>query len=172
MHKLPPFLIKKIFPPGKSVYTVDADGDGKVDSLLIKALNLIVPFTIPNKIELGQFDVNNFDLSEHATICLDGKPINVSKSKFNLNVLQDRMKIILRKKIFSVQDILANKAGGLMVAMGDTISILFTLSETDAEKLTKGDHIFSVEAEKIPKLEISFKLTPEMMNIKFDPKKL
>ncbi len=172
MHKLPPFLIKKIFPPGKSVFTVDSDGDGKVDSLLIKALNLIAPFTIPKKIELGQFDINNFDLSEHATISLDGKPINVSKSNLNLNVLQDRVKIILRKKIFSVQDILGNKAGGLMVAMGDTISILFKLSETDAEKLIEGEHTFSVEAKKIPKLEITFELTPETMNVKLDPKKL
>jgi len=40
-------LIKKVFPPKKSIYTVDTTGDGKADALLIKALNLIMPILIP-----------------------------------------------------------------------------------------------------------------------------
>ena len=54
-------LLKKLFPPKESIFTVDTNGDGKTDSLQIKVLNLIIPFVIPEDIEIGDFSSKNFD---------------------------------------------------------------------------------------------------------------
>ncbi|MGV9142016.1 MAG: hypothetical protein ACOC1X_03670, partial [Promethearchaeota archaeon] len=77
-------LIKKIFPPKKSVYTVDTQGDGEADSIQIKALNIVFPFDIPEEISFGDFELEDlenakYDVSEHINIYLDDQSINLSK---------------------------------------------------------------------------------------------
>ena len=64
-------LFKKIFPPKKSIFTVDTTGDGNADSLLIKAFNVVMAIEIPPEIELGgfsskDFNLKRFDIKAHA----------------------------------------------------------------------------------------------------------
>ena len=63
--KVPTAMMKKIFPPKKSVFTVDTTGDGKVDSIKLVAINVIAPFGIPAKADLGNINVDEIDASEY-----------------------------------------------------------------------------------------------------------
>jgi len=168
--KIPPFLIKKIFPPKKAVSTVDTTGDGKADSIQIKALNVMAPFTVPENIDLGDFDINDFDLSEYAEILLDGDPMDISKENINFNVIRDRFKIYHKGDGYTLDELFGGKAAGKIIAMGDTLTILLKLDEKEMNKfITEGSHTLTIEAENIPTLEISFELSKKNMNIKFDP---
>jgi len=76
-------LIKKIFPPNESILTVDTTGDGKVDSVQIRAFNVVMPFVMPEEIalrDIGMKDFNgrSFNLSDYGKIMLDGETINIS----------------------------------------------------------------------------------------------
>lgn len=166
--RLPPFLIKKIFPPKKSVSTVDTTGDGKADCIQIKAINVIQPFTIPEEIDLGDFDVDDFDLTDYGTVLLDGEPIDISKEKINLSVIKDRIAVYHKGNHYTFDDIMGGKAGGKVIAMGDTLTILLKLEHSDLEKLTEGKHMLKIEIESMPSLEINFELTSDSINVKID----
>ncbi len=166
--RLPPFLIKKIFPPKKSVSTVDTTGDGKADKIQIKAINVIQPFTIPDNIDLGDFDINDFDLTDYGAVLLDDEPIDISKEKLNLNVIKERIALYHKGSRYTLDDVLGGKVGGKTIALGDSLVILLKLEESDLEKLTEGKHMLKIEIENMPTLEINFELTSNSMNVKFD----
>jgi len=170
--RLPPFLIKKIFPPKKSVSTVDTTGDGKADRIQIKAINVIQPFTIPEEIDLGDFDIDDFDLTEYGAVLLDDEPIDISKEKVNLNALKDRISVYHKGIHYTLDDVLGGKVGGKVIAMGDTLTILLKLETSDLEKLTEGKHMLKIEIEGMPSLEINFELTSNSMNVKLDENNL
>lgn len=162
-------LIKKIFPPKSSVYTIDTTGDKKPDSILIKALNIIMPLEIPEEIELGgfstkDFDLNTFDLSEYGKIYLDDERIVISRDEFEVDKLKRRFIITHKGDRFTIDDIIQGKLGGRLIALGDTIDILVKLDEHALRKFTKGKHKFRLESELIPVLEFNFELTEENMN--------
>ncbi|TFG14100.1 MAG: hypothetical protein EU531_09335 [Promethearchaeota archaeon] len=162
-------LIKKIFPPKSSVYTIDTTGDNKPDSILIKALNVIMPIEVPDKIELGgfstkDFDLNTFDLSEYGKIFLDGERITVSKDDFDIDKLKTRFIINHKGERFTVDDIIDGKLGGRLIALGDSIDIVIKLDEHNLEKFTEGMHKFRWESELIPVLEFKFELNEDNMN--------
>lgn len=166
--KLPSFLIKKIFPPKKSVFTVDTTGDGTADSLQLKAINMIQPFTIPEEIDLGDFDVDDFDLSEYAQILLDEMPLDISKNQVNLDSIRDKIRIYHKGDTYTIDDLLNNKAGGKLIAVGDSLSVLIKLEPEQIDELDQGKHTFTINAENIPKLEIEFELTKKNMNVKLN----
>lgn len=162
-------LIKKIFPPKSSVFTVDTTGDKTPDSILIKALNIIMPIEIPNEIELGgfstnDFDLNTFDLSEYGKIYLDNERIIISKDEFEIDKLKTRFIIRHKDERFTIDDIINGKLGGRLIALGDTIDILIKLDKNALNKFTEGNHALKLESELIPVLEINFELTKENMN--------
>ena len=162
-------LIKKIFPPKSSVYIVDTTGDSKPDSILIKALNVIMPIEVPDEIELGgfstkEFDLNTFDLSEYGKIFLDDERITISKDEYEIDKLKTRFVIHHKGERFTVDDIIEGKLGGRLIALGDTIDIMIKLDENALKKFTKGKHKFRLESELIPILEFNFELNEDNMN--------
>ena len=162
-------LIKKIFPPKSSVYIVDTTGDSKPDSILIKALNVIMPIEVPDEIELGgfstkEFDLNTFDLSEYGKIFLDDERITISKDEYEIDKLKTRFVIHHKGERFTVDDIIEGKLGGRLIALGDTIDIMIKLDENALKKFTKGKHKFRMESELIPILEFNFELNEDNMN--------
>ena len=166
-------LIKKVFPPKKSIYTVDTTGNGKADALLIKALNLIMPILIPKEIELGgfstkSFDVKHFELSDYGKIFLDEIPINISKKDFDVEKLKDHFTIYHKGEKFTIDDLLSRKLAGRMIALGDTIDILIKIDEDGLEKFSEGKHTFKFKSEIIPTLEFNFELGKENLNQSFD----
>lgn len=166
-------LFKKIFPPKKSIYTVDTNGDGKADSLLIKALNVILPMEVPKEIEVGgfstkNFDVNNFELSDYGKLYLDDIPIHISKKDFDIAKLKDRFSFYIRKERFTIDDFLSGKLAGKIIALGDTINILIKIDEDSLEKFSEGPHNFKFKSEIIPILEFNFELGKENLNQSFD----
>jgi len=166
-------LIKKIFPPKESVYTVDSSGDGVVDAIVIKALNVIMPIEIPEKIELGgfdseSFDFNNFDLSEYGKLYLDDDPINISKSEFEITKLKERFIFHHKGEQFRIDDLISGKLAGRIIALGDSIDILIKIDKDGITKFSEGKHKLSVESELVPKLEFNFELTKKNMNKKLD----
>jgi len=166
-------LFKKIFPPKKSIYTVDTNGDGKADSLLIKALNVIMPIEVPKEIELGGFNtknfkLNNFELSDYGKIFLDDVPINVSKKDFDIAKLKDHITFYIKKEKFSIDELLSGKLAGKIIALGDTINILIRIDEDGIEKFSEGKHNFKFKSEVIPILEFNFELGKENLNQKFE----
>jgi len=166
-------LFKKIFPPKKSIYTVDTNGDGKADSLLIKALNVIMPIQVPKEIELGgfstkNFDINNFELSDYGKLFLDDVPINVSKKDYEIAKLKDHFTFYFNKERFTIDELLSGKLAGKIVALGDTINILIKIDEDGLEKFSEGKHNFKFKSEIIPILEFNFELGTDNLNQSFD----
>lgn len=162
-------LIKKIFPPKSSVYTVDTTGDMKPDSILIKALNILMPIEVPDDIELGgfstkNFDLNTFNLSEYGKIFLDDERITISKQDFEIDKLKGRFIIFHNGVRFTIDDILNGKLGGRIIALGDTIDVLIKLDEYALKKFTEGKHKFKLESELIPVLEFNFELDEDNIN--------
>ncbi len=161
-------LIKKIFPPKKSVYTIDTNGDMKADSILIKAFNVLMPLEVPNDIELGgfttkDFNLNTFDLSDYGKIYLDDERITISKDDFEIDKLKTRFIINHKGEKFTIDDILEGKLGGRLIALGDTIDIVIKLDEYNLERFTEGEHKFRLESELIPILEFNFELNNDNM---------
>jgi len=166
-------LIKKIFPPKKCVYTLDTTENGKADSVQIKALNVIIPFVIPENIKIGDFniqtfDMNNIDISKYAKIYLDNELLNISKENVNLDTIQERIMIYHGGELFTLNNILEGKLSGRTIALGDNISIILKLDESSLEKLTEGKHIFKIESDVITGIEIHFELDKNNMNLRFD----
>ena len=167
-------MIRKIFPPKESVFTVDTNGDGNVDSIQIKVINLILPFVVPKNLEIGNFnlksfDLDNFDFSEYANLFIDDTQINVSKELFNIETIKDRFLIFHKGVEFKLMDILEGKLSGRTIAYGDTISILIKLDTESLNILTEGIHSFKVESDLVSNLIINFELDETNMNLKFDP---
>ena len=170
-------LIKKIFPPKKSVFTLDTTGDGKVDSIQLKVINLILPFVIPGNFEIGKFnlnsfDINNFNPSEYVKLFLDDNQINISKDSINLDDIKDRFIIYHGGESFKLEDILEGKLKGRTIALGDSISIIIKLDPETLEQLKIGKHFIKIESDLITNLIINFELDENNTNLKFDSNKI
>ena len=170
-------LFKKIFPPKKSIFTVDTSGKGIADSLLIRAFNVVMAFEIPNEIELGgfsskKFDFANFDLQDYGKVYIDEEPITIAKDEFNVKNIKDRFLIYHNGEKFTIDDFLNGKLAGRLIALGDTINILIKIDVNGIKKFTKGKHQFIFESKLIPKLEFEFELDDENLNIQFHPDEL
>ena len=167
-------LFKKIFPPKKCIYTVDSNGDGKTDSLLIKALNVIMAMEVPEEIELGgfstkNFNINTFQLSDYGKMYIDDQPIDVSKNKFDVKSLMHHFSIYHNGEKFTIEDILSGKFSGRIIALGDFINILISIDKESLKFFTEGKHTFKFDSELIPILEFNFELTKDNLDQKFDP---
>jgi len=167
-------LIKKIFPPNKCVFTVDTDGNAKIDSLQIKFINLLIPFVIPKEIEIGdfnikKFDPNTLDLSKYGELYLDDTKLNFSKENVNLDMIKSRLLIYHKGKSFNLDDIIEGKLSGRTINLNDSISLLIKLDDDILKKFTKGTHYFRIESDLVTNLEINFEMDENNMNIKFDP---
>ena len=168
-------LFKKIFPPSKSVYTIDSTGNGSADSILIRAYNVIMPIEVPREIELGgfnttDFDISKFDLSDYGKISLDDEPITIAKDEYNIEVIKDHFLIYHDGIRYTVDDLLKGKFGGKLVALGDTIDILIKINSDGIQRFTEGTHKFTFDSQLIPKLHFNFELTENNLNRKFDPR--
>lgn len=166
-------LFRKIFPPKKCVYTIDSTNDGKPDSILIRAFNVVAAFEIPKKIELGgfstnEFDIAKFDLSDYGKMYLDDKRIVIAKNEFDVYSLKDHFTIYINKEKYSIDDVIQGKIGGKTIALGDSINILIQIDEDSIEKFTIGKHKFKLKSELIPTLEFEFELTEDNLNCKLD----
>jgi hypothetical protein len=166
--KIPPFLIKKIFPPKKTVSTVDLNGDGSADAIQLKAFNKFQPFTIPENIELGEFDPNEFDLSEWGKILMDGQTMDISKKNVNADFIQENLTIFHQGQKFRLADVLSGKMGGRVLKLGDVITILIKMDKKNLNQLEEGKHELTIDLETIPTITVEFELTSDHMNIPFD----
>jgi len=170
-------LIKKIFPPKKCVFTVDTNGDGEADAVLIKAINVIMPVEIPEKIELGgfnseDFDLKKFELSDYGKFYLDDEPIDVSSKEFEIDKLKQHFLMYHSGDCFKIDDLINGKLAGRLIALGDNINVLIRLEKDALAKFTIGKHKFTIESELIPKFEFNFELTQDNINQEFDPNNL
>ncbi|MFW9820516.1 MAG: hypothetical protein ACFFE5_12965 [Candidatus Thorarchaeota archaeon] len=156
------------------MYTVDTNGDGNVDSIQIKVLNLIIPFAIPEEIEIGDFSLKDFnstsfDISQYGKFLLDDSPLDFTKESFNIDNVENRLLIYHKGESFKLNDILQGKLSGRLINVGDSISLLIKIDDNTAKKFTEGEHAFRIESDFITNLEITFELDETNMNIKFDP---
>jgi len=167
-------LIRKLFPPKSSVFTVDTDGNGRVDSLQIKFINLLVPFVIPKEIEIGDFSIKNFDpnsldLSKYGKFFLDDIELNFSKENVNVDTIKSHILIYHKGDSFNLNDVMEGKLSGRTINLNDTISIFIKIDEESLKKFTEGAHYFKIESKLVSNLLINFELDETNMNIRFDP---
>jgi hypothetical protein len=167
-------LLRRLFPLKESVFTVDTTGDGNPDSLQIKVLNLIIPFVIPEEIEIGDFNIknynpNDFDLSKYGKFYLDNVELNFSKKNVNLDTLKNRLLIYHKGESFNLDNIIEGKLSGRTINLNDEISVLIRLEEDSLKKFTKGTHHFKIESDLVSNLIIQFELDESNLNIRFDP---
>lgn len=167
-------LIKKIFPPKKSVFTVDTDGDGEADSIQIKALNVVFPFEIPKEISFGDFELEDlesedYDISEHIGIYLDEEKINLSKLKDEFEDVSKRFVIYHKGDSFTFKELMEGKMAGRTIALGDSLSILIRLDKKDLDRLELGKHSLKIDSEAFPSLKFNFELKEKNLNRIFNP---
>jgi hypothetical protein len=167
-------LIRKLLPPKKSVFTVDTTGDGTADSIQIKIINLLIPFVVPEKVEIGDInlenlDISNYDLSEYLSLFLDDEFIDISKNSVDLELLKEKFSLYHKGESFTLDDIIAGKLSGRTIALGDTISLLIKFDAETLTLLTEGKHSFKIESDIISNLIIPFELDETNMNLPFDP---
>ncbi len=167
-------MIRKIFPPNKSVFTVDSNGDGKIDSLQIKFINLLLPFVIPKEIEIGDFNIKeldptSLDVSKYGKFFLDDTELNFSKDNVNLDTIKDRLLIYHKGESFNFDDIMEGKLVGRTINLNDSVSLFLKLENDTLKKFSKGSHSFRIESDLVSNLVINFELDESNMNIKFDP---
>jgi hypothetical protein len=167
-------LFKKIFPPSKCVYTIDSNGDGSADSIMIRAFNVIMPLEVPQEIELGglnsnNFDIKKFDLSDYGKISLDDEPLTIAQDEFDIDVIKNHFLIYHNGICFTIDELLEGKFAGTLVALGDTIDIIIRINSDGIKRFTEGPHKFTFDSELIPKLDFNFELTEKNINRKFDP---
>lgn len=156
------------------MFTLDTTEDGKPDSLLIKVLNLIIPFIIPEEIEIGDFNLKNydpsdFDLSKYGKFFLDDVQLNFSKESIDLDNIKNRILVYHKGESFNLDNIIEGKLSGRTVNINDSISVLIKLDEDSLKKFTKGAHYFKIESDIISNLIIHFELDETNMNVRFDP---
>ncbi len=137
-------------------------------------LNLIIPFVIPEEIEIGDFSSKDFDpdtldLSQYGRFLLDDNPLNFSKESFNLDNITNRLLIYHKGESFNITEILEGKLSGRTIALGDSVSLVIKLDENSLEMFTEGEHTFKIESDLVSNLDINFELNKSNMNIKFDP---
>lgn len=165
-------LIKKIFPPEECVFTVDINDDGRPDALLIRALNVVFPFDIPEEISIDKLNGKaikdeNFNISTVIQIYLDDKQIDLSKQDIDTDLIQERFLLIHNNERFSFLDIFEGNLSGRTIALGDTIDILLRMDKSNFDRLTEGDHKFKIESELFPTLKVKFTLNKENFNVKY-----
>ena len=168
-------LIRKLLPPKECVSTVDTTGDGRPDSVQIKIINLIIPFVIPEEIEIGEFNLRNynpddFDISKYGKFYLDNIELNFSKEHVNIDTIKSRLIIYHKGESFNLDDIIEGKLSGRTINLNDSISVFIKLDEDSLKKFTKGVHNFKIESDLVSNLIIHFELDENNMNVKFDPK--
>ncbi|MFX1419504.1 MAG: hypothetical protein ACFE9N_11350 [Promethearchaeota archaeon] len=135
---------------------------------------MIIPFVIPEEIEIGDFNIknydpNDFDLSKYAKFFLDDAQLNFSKESINLDTINERLLIYHKGESFNLNNIIEGKLSGRTVNINDSISVLIKLDEESLKKFTKGAHDFKIESDLISNLIIHFELDETNMNIRFDP---
>ena len=170
-------LFKKIFPPKKSIFTVDTTGDGNADSLLIKAFNVVMAIEIPPEIELGgfsskDFNLKRFDIKDYGKLYIDEIPVTIAENEFNIETIKNHFMIFHKGVSFTIDDLLAGNLAGRIIALGDTINILIRIKSEGIKKFTKGKHKLIFESKLIPKLEFDFELDDDNLNIGFHPEEL
>jgi len=144
------------------------------DSIQIKIANLLIPFSVPENIELGDFnlksiDIGNFDINEYVKLFLDDKQINVSKDSINIEKLKNQFTIYHKGESFNFDDIIEGRFSGRMINFGDTISVLFKLDAGILKNLVEGKHEFKIESDLVSNFIINFELDETNMNLKLDP---
>lgn len=162
-------LIKKIFPPNKCVFTIDTNGDGRTDSILIRAINVVIPIEIPDELDIqditgGGIDQDHLNFSEFLTIYLDDEEINLPENVRDSESLKQNFILYHRDESLSFTDIIEGKLGGRTIAMGDKIDIVLNVSEQTLNKLTEGDHTLRLESSALPTLEVHFTLSEDNFN--------
>lgn len=165
----PPYLIEKIFPPKECINLVDTNNDGLSDSIQIQAINWVLPFTIPETIDLGDFNLETTDLSSMIQIVIDSEPLEI----YDMKYLRENARFFFKGNNFTFNSILDGTLAGQTVAVGDKLTILLKLKEADTKKLeeSKGKHEIIINIKSLPTLTIKYELFEKNMNIKFDPSK-
>ena len=170
-------LIKKIFPPTKSVYTVDTNFDGKSDSILIRAFNVVIPFELPKEINIEGTNNDNSENSilslpdlEHLQIFFNNERIDLPHQLIEKESIQDNLLIYHEGEKFNLSAILEGKLKGRIIKLGDTIDILLKVEENTLKKLTKGKHKFKIES-PLFSLELGLFLSDDNFNVRYPPER-
>ena len=134
----------------------------------------MIPFVIPNELEIGDFNVkeldpNSLDLSKYGKFFLNETELNFSKENVNLDTIESRLLIFHKGKSFNIHDIMEGKISGRTINLNDTISVLIKLDDDTLKKFTKGSHCFKIESDLVSNLKINFELDESNMDIKFNP---
>jgi len=165
-------LIKKIFPPEKCVFTIDTTGDGNADSILIRAVNVVIPIEIPEEIDIedmtgGKVDREHLDFSEFLTIYLDDENISLPENVKRSENLKKNFTLYHKDQQLSFLDLVEGKFGGRTIGLGDKIDIVLNVSEKTLKKLTKGEHTLRIESSSFPSLEVHFILSENNFNRRY-----
>ncbi|TXT61976.1 MAG: hypothetical protein BAJALOKI1v1_1060011 [Promethearchaeota archaeon] len=166
-------LIKKIFPPNKCVYTIDLNDNGQSDAILIRAVNVVLPFEIPEQIDIENLTDENirqddFNAVDYFQIYLDGEKIDLSGEIINKDVIQERFLLVHSGESFTLMDLLEGKLKGRTIGLGDTIDIILQMDKEYLDRLTEGKHSFTLESEVLPSLTVNFSLSKNNFKLKYE----
>ncbi|MHA1731986.1 MAG: hypothetical protein ACTSU5_08575 [Promethearchaeota archaeon] len=163
MTFVPNYLLKRVFPEN-SFSTVDLTGDGKADALQIQGINIISPISVPEHVDLGDFNID--DVGKVASIEVDGKPV-----KFTKDDLLNGLVLWHGGRGYTFRDIMDGKAKGVTIAMGDKLILHFKFE--GVAELGPGTHELKVAWDDGSGEPTVITLTREIsaanLNVPFDP---
>ncbi|UCC20570.1 MAG: hypothetical protein JSV62_04595 [Promethearchaeota archaeon] len=135
---------------------------------------MIIPFVIPEEIEIGDFNLKNydpsdFDLSKYGKFYLDDTQLNFSKEIINVDTIRNRILVYHKGESFNLNEIIEGKLSGRTINLNDSINVLIKLDEDSLKKFVKGAHYFKIESDLVSNLIIHFELDETNINVRFDP---
>ncbi|MHA1821393.1 MAG: hypothetical protein ACTSU2_14595 [Promethearchaeota archaeon] len=163
MSYIPKYILKRMFPKGKSLKVVNKDGKKYV---LLQMINVISPISIPESVSLDDLDFNPEDVGNLLKIEVNGKPMEVT-----LERIKNKVSIWHAGKEYTYQNIFfENAAGGLTIPVGGKLTILIEYEGDIADIITgPGEYEVHVEVKSDNPINVTVKTELKDFDVPFDP---
>lgn len=162
MSYIPKYILKRMFPKDKSLKVVKKDGKSFI---MIQMVNVLQPLSVPDKIDIGDFDVNS--APNYLDLKINGKDLKVTVENVKKYVT-----IWAQGKGFNYEDILVhNKAAGITIAVGGKISLLIDMAYPGVKDLVPGpgEYEVSVNVKLDNPISLTVPATLSEYDVPFNP---
>ncbi|MHA1341751.1 MAG: hypothetical protein ACTSRZ_17880 [Promethearchaeota archaeon] len=162
MSYIPKYILKRMFPKDKCLKVVKKDGK---DYVWIQMINVLQPIAVPDKIDIGDFDIN--DAPNYIEIKVNGNPINVT-----VEDVKKYVTIWAQGQGFNLDDILVeNKAAGMTIPVGGKLTLMIDMDFPGIRDIITGPGEYEVEVNVSIDNPMSVKVKANLSEygVDFDP---
>ncbi|MBD3351674.1 MAG: hypothetical protein GF364_09335 [Candidatus Lokiarchaeota archaeon] len=162
MSYIPKYILKRMFPKNKCLKVVKKDGKNYI---WVQMVNVLSPITVPDKIDIGDFDINT------APDYIDLK-INGTDMPVTVEDVKKYVTIWTQGEGYSYDDILEkNKAAGVTIPVGGKLTLLIDMDYPGAKDAVTGPGEYEVAVDVSIDSPMSVKVKANLKDyeVDFDP---